>query len=141
MKSLGIVIKKNLLSYSIIEGVNANSSKIIDGAKERFNCDSGTLMSDFECIFIQLLSKYSPDIVSYKLSQDVRLKNIPYLHCSIGVLQLLCEKRGIPTLQRSSQWITFNHNSKINSFQNAFPTCSYKNDLLTSAVIAWYGME
>lgn len=140
MKSLGIVIKKNEVFYTIIEGDNADSSEIKDVGKEIFNCESTTLMSDFNCIFIQLLSKYSPDIVSYKLSHDVKLNNISYLHYSIGVLKLLCEKRAIQIIERSSQWITAKHKFKISNFQNAFPNCSYKNDQLLSAVVAWYGI-
>lgn len=140
MKSLGIVIKKNEVFYSVIEGENADSSEIKESGKEKFNCESTTLMSDFNCIFIQLLSKYSPNVVSYKLSQDVTLSNISYLHYSMGVLKLLCEKSSIQIIERSHQWIIAKHKSKISNFQNAFPNCRYKNDQLVSAVVAWYGI-
>lgn len=140
MKSLGIVIKKNEVFYSIIERVNTDLSEIKDAGKEKFNCESNTLMSDFNCIFIQLLSKYSPDVVSYKLSQDVKLSNVSYLHYSIGILKLLCENKSIKIVERSSKWITAKYETKISNFQKAFPNCSYKNDQLTSAVVAWYAI-
>ena len=135
MKSLGIVIKKNEVFYSVIEGDNTELSEIKATGKEKFNFESNSLMSDFNCIFIQLLTKYSPDIVSYKLSIDVNLKNISYLHYPIGILKLLCENRSIEIKERTSQWITIKHKIKISNFQKAFPNCGYKNDQLMSAVV------
>ena len=141
MKSLGTVIKKNEIFYSLVEGSSECDSKVVATGKERFNPDSHTLMTDFQNIFIQILTKCSPDRISYKLSLDVNIKNVSYLHFSIGVLKLMCENKQIPLIQRSSAWISAKCGSKITAFQNQFSDLDYKNDQLISSVIAWYGMS
>ena len=141
MRSLGIVIKKNEIFYSLVEGSSAYDSKVITAGKEIFNPDSLSLMTDFQNIFIQILTKCSPNKVSYKLSLKVNIKNVSYLHFSIGVLKLMCENKQIPLIERSSAWISVKHGAKITAFNNEFPDLDYKNDLLISSVIAWYGMS
>lgn len=141
MRSLGIVIKKNEIFYSLVEGSCACDSKVITAGKEIFNPDSLSLMMDFQNIFIQILTKCSPNKVSYKLSLKVNIKNVSYLHFSIGVLKLMCENKQIPLIERSSAWISVKHGAKITAFNNEFPDLDYKNDLLISSVIAWYGMS
>ena len=113
MKSLGIAINKGEVCYSLIEGTNRNDAVIIEVEKELYRVDSPNLMLDFHNIFVQLVEQFNPDIVSYKLSLDVNLQQIPYMHYSIGILLLLCLQKGITTNERSINWITVNKKAKI----------------------------
>ena len=90
MKSLGIAIKKGEIWYSFIEGTDRNVAIISETGKQNFRPESYTLMMDFNNIFTELITKFMPDVVSYKLSLDINMKQIPYMHYSIGVLNLLC---------------------------------------------------
>jgi len=106
MKSLGLAIKKNEIWYSVIEGESMDSSCIIETGKQNFRAESQGLMLDFYNIFLELITKYKPDSISYKLSLDIKMGQIPYLHYSLGVLNLLCMQQAIPVIERSSKWIT-----------------------------------
>ena len=68
------------------------------------------------------------------------MKQIPYMHYSLGVLNLLCQQKDITLIERSSRWITANKNSKIQAFENKYPDCCYKNEKLASSVMAWYAL-
>ena len=84
MKSLGIAIKKGEIWYSFIEGTNRNVAIISETGKQNYRPESNTLMMDFNNIFTELITKFTPDVVSYKLSLDINMKQIPYMHYSIG---------------------------------------------------------
>ena len=68
------------------------------------------------------------------------MSQIPYLHYSLGVLNLLCMQQTIPVIERSSKWITAGKRAKIINFEGAFPNANYKNEELASSVVAWYGI-
>ena len=95
---------------------------------------------DFYNIFTELITKYKPNVVSYKLSLDLKMPQIPYMHFSLGVLNYVCLERGISTIERSSRWITANKGAKIKNFNEHFPDKNYKNEEQAAALIAWYGI-
>lgn len=68
------------------------------------------------------------------------MNQIPYMHYSLGVLNLLCMQHGIPVLERSSKWITAGKRAKIINFEEMFQSVGYKNEQLAASVIAWYGI-
>ena len=113
---------------------------ICETGKQNYRPESTKLMLDFNNIFTELLAKFKPDVVSYKLSIDITMKQIPYMHYSLGVLNLLCQQKGITLLERSSRWITANKKSKIQAFEQKYPDYCYKNEKLTSSVMAWYAL-
>ena len=126
--------------YSFIEGTDRNVAIISETGKQNYRPESNTLMMDFNNIFTELITKFTPNVISYKLSLDINIKQIPYMHYSIGVLNLLCLQKGIAINERSSRWITANKRSKIQLFEQHFPNCSYKNEELASSVIAWFAL-
>lgn len=140
MISLGIAIKKGEIWYSFIEGTDRNVAIISETGKQNYRPESNTLMMDFNNIFTELITKFTPNVISYKLSLDINIKQIPYMHYSIGVLNLLCLQKGIAINERSSRWITANKRSKIQLFEQHFPNCNYKNEELASSVIAWFAL-
>jgi hypothetical protein len=140
MKSLGIAIKKGEIWYSFIEGTNKDVAIIRETGKQNYRPESTKLMLDFDNIFTELLAKFKPDVVSYKLSLDTTMKQIPYMHYSLGVLNLLCQQKDITLIERSSRWITANKSAKIQAFENKYPDCCYKNEKLASSVMAWYAL-
>jgi hypothetical protein len=140
MRSLGLAIKKNEVWYSVVEGNSMDDSYIVETGKQNFRAESHGLMLDFYNIFLELITKYKPDSISYKLSLDIKMGQIPYLHYSLGVLNFLCLQQSIPAIERSSKWITAGKRSKIASFAEMFPDVSFKNEQLASSVIAWYGI-
>lgn len=140
MKSLGIAIKKGEIWYSFIEGTNKDVAIIGETGKQNYRSESTKLMLDFDNIFTELLTKFKPDVVSYKLSLDITMRQIPYMHYSLGVLNLLCQQKDITLIERSSRWITANKSSKIQAFEKKYPDCCYKNEKLASSVMAWYAL-
>lgn len=89
MKSLGITIKKGEIWHSFIEGSDRNIAIISETGKQNYRPESNTLMMDFNNIFNELITIFTPDVVSYKLSLPINMKQIPYIHYSTGVLNLL----------------------------------------------------
>ena len=141
MKSLGIAIKKGEVWFSFIEGTDRNVAIIRETGKQLFRPDSSSLMMDFNNIFGELIAKFSPDVISYKLSLDVNMQQISYMHYSLGVLNLLCLQKGISIFERSNRWITASKNAKINLFEQHFSGYDYKNEKLAASVIAWFALE
>lgn len=138
MKCLGVAIKKNEIWYSEVEGTSMKNAMILESGKQNYRADSPTLMLDFNNIFIELITKFRPDIVSYKLSLDIKMQQIPYLHYSLGILNLICLQNGISIVERSNRWITANKRAKIVNFETYFTNKVYKNEELAASLIAWY---
>lgn len=143
MKCLGIAIYKNELWYSIIDGTKMNTAVIIETGKQNFRSDSKTqlLMMDFCNIFNELIVKFKPDHVVYKLSLDASMQQIPYMHYSLGVLNLVCNQNGVESIERSNRWITANKKSKIIKFESYFSERKYKNEEMAASLIAWFELE
>lgn len=61
---------------------------IYETGKQNYRAELQSLMMDFSNIFIELITKYRPDRVAYKLYLDTKIQQIPYMHYSLGVLKL-----------------------------------------------------
>lgn len=140
MRYLGIAIKKNELWYSVVDGTQMETAQIYETGKQVFRVESETLMTDFNNIFFELLVKYKPQKVICKVSLDVNIYQIPYLHCSIGVLNLICLQNGVEFQTRSSKWITANKRGKIDRVKNFFQGKQFKDDEMAATLIAWYAL-
>lgn len=138
MKCLGIAIKKNEVWFSLVEGSSKELANIVCVNKQAFKADSQKLMLDFHNIFFELISKYNPDRVAYKVSLDTNKQQIPYMHYSLGILNLICLQKGISTTERTNMWITAGKKAKINLFNEHFKEANYKNEALAASLIAWY---
>lgn len=141
MKSLGIAIKKGEVWFSFVEGTDRTVAIIRDAGKQLYRPDSSSLMLDFYNIFDELITKYTPDVISYKLSLEINIQQIPYMHYSLGVLSLLCLQKGISVIERSNRWITASKKTKIRLFEQNFPGYNYKDEKLAASVIAWFALE
>lgn len=141
MKCLGIAIKKNEVWYSLVEGSDMELAEILCTGKQIYRADSSKLIMDFYNIFVELLTKYQPNKVVYKLSLEVTMQQIPYMHYSLGVLNLVCMQRGVFIRERSNRWITANKKAKIIRFEGNFVDKKYKNEELAASLMAWYELE
>lgn len=137
MRCMGIAIKKNEIVYAIVEGNSKNDAIIHTIDKQIFRVESDTLMMDFSNIFVEIITKYKPDRVAYKLYLDAKIQQIPYMHYSLGILNLVCLQRGIKTQERSSQWITAGRKKKILEFEDFFSVNKLNSDEIAAALVAW----
>ena len=138
MRCLGLVIKKNEIWYSVVEGEKMESAVLHETGKQNYRTTSQTLMLDFSNIFLELITKYNPHKVVYKLSLDIKMEQIPYLHYSLGILELLCTQKGIPVRGRSSKWISAGKKIKIVKCEDFFASKKFKPDEKAATIIAWY---
>ncbi len=141
MRCLGIAIKKNEICYAVVDGTQMNDAIVTEIGKQNYRVESETLMMDFSNIFLELLTKYKPDKVVYKLYLDANIQQIPYMHFSLGVLELLCLQNGIVFKARSDKWITAGKKAKIKRFESFFLNEKYKNEEIAAILIAWYELE
>lgn len=141
MKCLGIAIKKNEIWYSLVEGADKKSSIILNSGKQNFQSSDSAkeLMVKFLNIFTELITRYEPDIISYKLSLNVDMSQIPYMHFSLGVLNLLCMQEKLPVIERSNKWITAKNKEKIIQCQTHFSDKKFKTlEEKQATLIAWW---
>ncbi|MCH5250922.1 MAG: hypothetical protein J1E98_13360 [Lachnospiraceae bacterium] len=141
MKCLGIAIMKNEIWYSIVEGAKMDTALICETGKQNYRSESRSLMMDFYNIFVELITKYKPDRVAYKLYLDTKMQQIPYMHYSLGVLNLVCFQYGIGARARSSNWITAGKKAKIIRFENYFSQRNFKNEEMVATLVAWFELE
>lgn len=137
MRNMGIAIKKNEIWFAVVDGSNKELSEIRYSGKENYRFDSAKLAMDFYNIFLELITKYNPEKVVYKLSLDINMQQVPYLHYSLGILNLICLQKGIHIQERSTRWITANKRKRIKEFVDRFSN-NMKNEEQTAALIAWY---
>lgn len=143
MKNLGISIKKNEIWYSLVEGTKMEDAKIIETGKQIFRSDSlvQTLMQDFSNITTELIARYNPNKIVYKLHLESNLKQIHYMHYSLGVLNLICHQKGIETIEHSNKWITAGKRVKINKFDSYFDSNKFKKEEMEASLLAWFELE
>ena len=139
MNCLGIAIKKNEIWYSLVRGTNMDDAIILNSGKQSFQSDDDikSLMLKFSNIFTELITKFSPDCIAYKLSLNTTMPQIPYMNFSLGVLNLLCKQKDIPINQRSNSWITAGNKSKITKCEGHFFDTKFKrNEEMQATLIA-----
>lgn len=141
MRCLGIAIKKNEIWYSVVDGEQMESALIYETGKQNYRAESLSLMMDFSNIFIELITKYRPNRVAYKLYLDTNIQQIPYMHYSLGVLNLVCLQNGIEARQRSSMWITAGKKAKIIRFEKYFAQKKFTNEEMAATLVAWFELE
>lgn len=143
MKILGIAIKKNEIWYSIVSGIKMEDAIVIETGKQFFKADSTiqSLMMEFSNIYAELIVKFKPDRIAYKLYLDANKNQIPYMHYSLGVLNLVSMQSGVETTERTGNWIAAGKKAKIIKFNDYFKEHNYKNEELAATLIAWYELE
>ncbi len=141
MRCLGIAIKKNEIWYSVVDGEQMESALIYETGKQNYRAESLSLMMDFSNIFIELITKYRPNRVAYKLYLDTNIQQIPYMHYSLGVLNLVCLQNGIEARARSSMWITAGKKAKIIRFEKYFAQKKFTNEEMAATLVAWFELE
>lgn len=138
MRCLGIAIKKNEIWYSVVDGMQMDTAMIYETGKQNYRIESQSLMMDFCNIFVEVITKYKPERVAYKLYLDANIQQIPYMHLSLGVLELICLQNGIETRARSSKWITAGKRAKIAKLEEYFSQKRFKSEELAATLIAWF---
>lgn len=141
MRCLGIAIKKNEVWFSVVDGYTMDSAIIYETGKLNYRTESLSLMMDFSNIFLELITKYNPDNVAYKLYLDVTMIQIPYMHYSLGVLNLVCLQHGIEPRERTNRWITAGKKAKIERFETFFSNRKFKHEEMEASLVAWYELE
>lgn len=140
MKIVGFAISKDELWYSVLEGDNKSNAHIIVCGKHNFQSESNIadLMITFKNLFDEIIVKYSPQKIACKLYIPTVLKQIPYMHYSIGVLALICGENGISFQQRSDSWITASNKKKELECLAHFKDENLKKEKLHATLVAWY---
>lgn len=140
MKILGISIKKNEIWYSVVSGMTKQDAIVEETGKQNFNADLPvqSLMMNFSNIFAELIIKFNPERIAYKLFLDTVKDQIPYMHYSLGVLNLVCKQQNVQTTERTSKWITAGKRAKIVKFNEYFKDNKYKSDEMAATLIAWF---
>lgn len=140
MKVLGIAIKKNEVWFSVVSGSEMKNAEIIETGKQIFRADTlaQSLMMEFSNLFDELIAKYRPDRISYKLYLNAKMNQIPYMHYSLGILNLISHQKGIKATERTGNWITAAKGTKIDKFNKYFNGHNYKNEQLAASLIAWF---
>lgn len=143
MRCIGFAIKKGELWYVVLDGIRKSDCKIVKTGKQIFRAESVEvdLMSDFYNLFDIILTKFNPDKVAYKVHLNSDLKQIPYMHYPLGVLNYLCKLKGKPATGRSGSWITAGKNKKGENCKSYFENQSLKNEELAAILIAWHEFE
>ena len=143
MRHIGFAIRKNELWYSVLVGDNKSACVIKYCDKHIYRADQSfpDLMLYFYNLFYEVLNEHNPDTVAYKIHLDSKLDQIPYMHCSLGVLGYLCKQRNIEAIARSGSWITAGKGKKIQQCLTVFSDADLKNEKLHATLIAWYQFE
>ena len=120
MKVVGIAIKKNEIWYSVVSGTEMNNAVVLDTGEHFFRAESSvqTLMMDFSNIYAELILKFKPERIAYKLFLEAVMNQIPYMHYSLGVLNLVSKQNGIETTERTNKWITAEKNQRLISLMS-----------------------
>lgn len=143
MKVLGIAIKKNELWFSVLEGETKDDATITLLDKRIFQAeqDLAELMLCFHNLFSELITEHAPVSIGVKLSLDVDMNQIPYLHCSVGILAYICRKLNIKLTIRSTRWITGGKRKKLIECEQLFSDYNLKNEKLHATTIALHELE
>lgn len=141
MVTLGLFIKKNEIRYAVLCGNNKEDCIInyINKLNFRSELANEELMNVFESEFLELINKYHPEKIIYKLSLKMDKDQIPYMYFSLGVLNLICYKNRIKTVSRTSAWITSGKNKKLLECIDFFKSKGIiiKNTEKEAILLAW----
>lgn len=140
---IGFAIKKSELWYAVLDGEKRTDCQIVFIGKQLFRPESNEtdLMLDFYNLFDEILTKYHPEKIAYKVHLNSDLQQIPYMHYPLGVLNYLCKVKGKTTTSRSGSWITASKNKKLDECRTYFNKPNLKNEQLAAVLVAWYEFE
>lgn len=142
MRILGISLRKNELYYAVIEGAKKSESNLIELRKTNIRDTESTpeLMNWFDSNFRELIEKFKPDHVTYKLHLNTNKDQMAYLQFPMGVLNLICCTEKIEITARSTSYIT---NERKRIAQNYFKDFKdkFKDSELDALAVALSVME
>lgn len=143
MKVLGIAIKKGELWFSVLDGTTKDNVNIVLIDKRNFQAeqDFTELMLCFHNLFSELITEHTPASIGVKLSLDVNMNQIPYLHCSLGILAYICRKANINLTTRSTSWINGGKGKKLIECEQLFSNHNLKNEKLHATIVALHELE
>jgi hypothetical protein len=139
--SMGVAIEKGKVSFAVICGQSMNDCFLKSCRTFNFNPDDIHLMTQFNNFFNEVITKFVPDVIGYKLASHMNLKNdqIHYLYEPNGILRLLCEQKGIKIRQVSAAYIQNKKSQRISKFKEKFEG-NFNKGILEAGVIAWEGI-
>lgn len=142
MRILGISLRKNELYYAIIEGTKQFESNLIELKKTniRDNENIPELMNWFDSNFKELIERYRPDHIAYKLHLNTNKDQMVYLQFPMGVLNLICNFENIPITLRSTSYITNTRKTAVKNYFDHFKD-KFKDAELDAIVAAWSILE
>ena len=104
MKVLGICLHKGFVRTCVLEGTNGNP-KLIE--KEKIpvmdTTDAPELMNWFDSNFREMIDRYNPDKIAFKLFLEPKKAQLFYMQFPYGVLNLICHERGIEAVDYVKQ--------------------------------------
>lgn len=142
MKIIGISLRKNELYYAVLEGKKRSEAQLVEMKKLSVrNYESiPDLMNWFDSNFKELIIKFKPNRVAYKLHLNTNKEQMTYLQFPMGVLNLVCHIEGVPTTERSTSYITAQRKTIANNYFKQFKE-GLKDPELDALVAAWNEME
>lgn len=143
MIKLGIAIKKGELWFSVLDGTKKDDATIVLIDKRNFQAEQEIteLMVCFHNLFLELITAYEPSSIAIKMSLDTDMNQIPYLHCSLGILAYICGLKKIDLTMRSTKWITAAKKKKLIECEQKYLENNLKNEKLHATIVSLYEFE
>ena len=137
--------KKNELWISVLEGSSKETCILKTTEKFRFQADTecSQLMNEFFNIFTEIIEKYNPNKIVYKLFLDSKKSQIEYMVYPWGILNYICADKDITISSFTGAWFSASKNGKKKTkcCQEYFEQKSFNADELVATTAAWYGFE
>ncbi len=105
MKVLGLSITKNIFGLALLEKAETPTIIKMDKFSVKKCRTTPEQMNWFENVFIEIINKYQPDIVSYRIVLNPDKDGIVTWEFPLGVLNCICYKRQIDTCEFTSSKI------------------------------------
>jgi len=142
MVILGVSLRKSELYYSVIEGQEKREAKLLELNKINVRTAESIpeLMNWFESNFLEILARFKPTKVGYKLHLNTKKDQMTYLQFPLGVLNLVCQKQGILPTPRSTNYITPQRRTIAKRYFERFRK-NLKDPELDALVVAWDEMD
>lgn len=144
MRVIGFAVKKGELWISVLDGDSKETCKLKRTEKFSFqaNTECSQLMYEFFNMFTEIIEKYSPDKITYKIYLNAKKAQIEYMVYPWGVLNYICADKNIPISSFTGTWLSANKNGKkkLEICQEYFEE-SFNADELAATAAAWYGFD
>lgn len=104
MKVIGFHLLKGQLRFSVLEGAKDAPVLLDKGRLITIDPqDPPALMDWYESHFIQLINKYSPDKLAYRLTLNPSKDQLVSSEFPLGVLNLIAHQQGLPIASYTAQ--------------------------------------